>query len=103
MEEKSKTRSKIYDIVPYVYPNRFDRPKNNNNNTLTQIYSLNKKSDVYSIGVLLWEISSGRVHFYSETDDDNFDIGLAVQISQGHRENPIPGTPLDYVKLYTGN
>ena len=63
-------------------------------------YSLNKKSDVYSVGVLLWVISSGQPPFY---DDRKYDVSLAIQIAQGLRETVIPDTPVDYVKIYTGN
>ncbi|POG65679.1 kinase-like domain-containing protein, partial [Rhizophagus irregularis DAOM 181602=DAOM 197198] len=62
-------------------------------------YSLNKKSDVYSVGVLLWEISSGKPPFYVE--GESYDCGLAFQIVQGHRETTVPDTPIEYVKLYT--
>ena len=93
----SSNQSKLFGIIPYVDPKRFSRQKNNNKTR----YQLNKKSDVYSIGMLLWEISSGQPPFY--TDDELYDIDLAVEISQGLREKPISGTPEDYIKLYTGN
>jgi serine/threonine protein kinase len=38
-------------------------------------YSLNKKSDVYSVGVLLWEISSGHPPFEGES----YDISLVCK------------------------
>ncbi|GBC04398.1 hypothetical protein RclHR1_05660013 [Rhizophagus clarus] len=81
-----KSRSDCLGIVPYVDPKKFDSQK----------YSLNKKSDVYSVGVLLWEISSGRppfkgISFYC----------LILRISQGIRETPILDTPTAYVNLYT--
>ena len=60
-------------------------------------YSLNEKSDIYSIGVLLWEISSCQPPF-----KNCLDLTLPVQILQGFRESPVPHTPKDYVKLYTG-
>ncbi|PKK56282.1 hypothetical protein RhiirC2_800372 [Rhizophagus irregularis] len=47
----------------------------------TSLYLLNKKSAVYSIGVLLWEISSC--------------------ILQGLRETPIHDTPEEYLRIYT--
>ncbi|CAI2163072.1 15577_t:CDS:2 [Funneliformis geosporum] len=57
--------------------------------------------DVYSIGVLLWEISSGRPPFYVEGEP--YDLDLAIEISQGVREIIIPGTPKVYVKIYTAS
>lgn len=57
-----------------------------------------KKSDVYSVGILLWEISSGMIPFHNEP----YDISLIMGISQGFRETPVPDTPIAYTKLYTG-
>ncbi|PKB92052.1 hypothetical protein RhiirA5_446240, partial [Rhizophagus irregularis] len=56
-----------------------------------------KKSDIYSIGVLFWEISSGKPPFHEE----NYKIGLIYDISQGRREEIISVTPNDYSTLYT--
>ena len=95
IEEASNKRPDLFGVVPYIDPQRFSKPKNSK-----QPYSLNKKSDVYSVGVLLWEISSGQPPFYVE--GESYDGSLAVQILQGHRESIIPGTPVDYSKLYTG-
>ncbi|EXX61269.1 Skt5p [Rhizophagus irregularis DAOM 197198w] len=63
------------------------------------MFSLNEKSDIYSIGVLFWEISSGQPPFYVE--DEEYDIGLAVEILQGLRETVVPDTPEEYIKIYT--
>ncbi|GBB83353.1 hypothetical protein RclHR1_10080006, partial [Rhizophagus clarus] len=80
-------QSKLFGVIPYIDPIKF-RKKNN---------TLNKKSDVYSTGVLLWEITSGKIPFHA---DDNH-VVLAMEISKGLREVPEPGTPEDYVKIYT--
>ena len=61
---------------------------------------LTEKSDVYSVGVLFWEISSGRSPFYVE--GEQYDIDLAIEISNGLREKVVPGTLEDYIKIYTG-
>jgi hypothetical protein len=58
-------------------------------------YVRNKKSDIYSLGVILWEISSGcppflTIPYYS----------LIYKVSNGLRERPIRGTPEEYVNLY---
>ncbi|PKY53882.1 kinase-like protein, partial [Rhizophagus irregularis] len=59
-------------------------------------YKKDKKSDIYSLGVLLWEISSGRPPFSNHPQDI-----LAVHIScLNLREKPIEGTPPEYQQLY---
>jgi serine/threonine protein kinase len=97
IEASSNIQSKLFGIIPYVDPKGFIRQKNNSNQT--QVYLLSDKSDIYSVGVLLWEISSGRPPFCNEP----YDIGLAMEILlHGLREKPIPNTPEYYVKIYTG-
>ena len=83
--EEASNKQPDFDIDPQI----FDGPSK-------QSYP----SDVYSVGVLFWEISSGKQPFYVE--GESYDGSLAVQILQGHRESIIPGTPADYAKLYTG-
>ena len=46
-------------MIPYIDPKKL-----NNQN-----YKLNKKSDVYSIGVLMWQISSGCEPFKNKGFD----------------------------------
>jgi serine/threonine protein kinase len=75
-------------VAPYIDPKKIVEGK---------LYSLNQKSDVYSIGVLLWEISSCRPPFKDKTL-----YRLITEIPKGLRETPIPNTPKDYEKIYTG-
>jgi serine/threonine protein kinase len=49
-------------------------------------------SDIYSIGMLMWEISSGRPPF-ANFDHDYY---LAMSIVNGMRPKIVPGTPLKY-------
>jgi serine/threonine protein kinase len=88
IEASSKKHSNLFGVIPYIDPKRF----------VSEKYSLNEKSDVYSVGVLLWEISSGQRPFYS----DDYDVRLAIRLHEGFRESIIPGTPAEYSKLYTG-
>ncbi|RIA93656.1 kinase-like domain-containing protein, partial [Glomus cerebriforme] len=54
--EAATSNSKIFGVIPYIDPKRFN----------DKTYRLNKKSDVYSVGILMWEISSGRRPFSAE-------------------------------------
>ncbi|GBC47638.2 kinase-like domain-containing protein [Rhizophagus irregularis DAOM 181602=DAOM 197198] len=88
IDDEYKAQSDL-SIVPYIDPKRLS----------TRSYPLNNKSNVYSIGVLLWEISKGQPPFYSESE--SYDNDLAKKILQGLREKIVPDTPVDYAKLYT--
>ncbi|GBB91174.1 hypothetical protein RclHR1_18310002 [Rhizophagus clarus] len=88
INEASNPQLKLFGMVPYVDPKVLSNSK-----TL----KLNEKSDVYSIGVLLWEISSGIPPFHEE----NYDLSLINKIVQGRREVIVPDTPIDYSNLYT--
>src|SRR5437667_3701494 len=79
------SNSTVYGMPAYVEPQCY---KNDG-------YVRNKKSDVYSLGVLLWEITSGcppfsNVPYYT----------LIYKIVKGFREQPMNDTPSDYVNLY---
>ncbi|GBB95705.1 hypothetical protein RclHR1_00260010 [Rhizophagus clarus] len=52
-------------------------------------------SDIYSIGMLMWEISSGQPPFMNY----EYDYFLAMNIVNGMRPRIIPGTPLAYKEL----
>ncbi|RIA82450.1 kinase-like domain-containing protein [Glomus cerebriforme] len=52
-------------------------------------------SDIYSIGILMWEISSGQPPFINHKH--NYD--LAMKIVNGMRPKIVPGTPLEYKKF----
>ncbi|RIB03737.1 kinase-like domain-containing protein [Gigaspora rosea] len=55
-----------------------------------------QKSDIYSLGVLLWELTSGVPPF-----NDFPDRAIIIEISQNKREKTIENTPPHYVNLYT--
>ncbi|CAB4468861.1 unnamed protein product [Rhizophagus irregularis] len=61
-----------------------------------QNFPYTKSSDIYSFGVLMWEISSGYPPF---KDCDN-KVALAFEINNGVREVTIPDTPIEYEGLY---
>ena len=96
---ESSNTSRILGVIPYIDPKIFSNQNNIDNQSKN--YKLNKKSDVYSIGVLMWQISSGRRPFYIEGIE--YDISLALSIKEGEREKMIDGTPIEYYNLYTSN
>ncbi|CAB5342308.1 unnamed protein product [Rhizophagus irregularis] len=55
-----------------------------------------KTSNVYSFGILLWQISSG----YRPFRDEGYNVKLILDILSGKREKIIDGTPEEYSKLY---
>ncbi|RIB30623.1 hypothetical protein C2G38_2152075 [Gigaspora rosea] len=88
INENSSTSSSIIHGMPaYIEPQCF----------IDQKYKRDKRSDVYSFGVILWEISSGRPPFQTFKPND---YSLVIHISNGNREEPIEGTPSQYIELY---
>lgn len=87
--KETSNASHIFGIMPYIDPKRF----------IIENYKLNKKSDIYSVGVLLWQISSGRQPFCNV----GYDIRLSLAITNGKREEVIEDTPVVYSNLYSGN
>jgi serine/threonine protein kinase len=75
-----------FDIIPYIDPQ-----------VLSSSEGPNEKSYVYSVGVLLWELSSGKRPF----SDKKYVSSLDEKIAQGLRESIINGTPKGYSDLYT--
>ena len=75
--EETSSKKSIFGIIPYIDPKMFNRRRNGNNPI--KLYKLNEKSDVYSVGILLWEISSGHPPFYIEGEQN--DVGLIYEIS----------------------
>ncbi|KAF0539413.1 kinase-like protein [Gigaspora margarita] len=69
-------------------------------------YNLTSKSDIYSLGVVLWEISSGRPPFESflkkdQKESKELEKLLVNHIIRGNREEPIGDTPPKYIELYS--
>ena len=88
--EESCNVSKMFGVVPYMDPKSFNCKR----------YKLNEKSDIYSIGVLMWQISSGRQPFKDKGFD--YDMNLSIAIISGLREAIIDETPVEYSNLYKG-
>ncbi|CAI2172547.1 14807_t:CDS:2 [Funneliformis geosporum] len=86
-EESSHSTIVVGDILPYIDPKCLD------NNVG---YIFDKKSDVYSVGILMWQISSGYQPFKGVNYNDDF----FFHILNGKREKIIDRTPPEYSDLY---
>ena len=85
--------TKVHGVIPYMDPNIFKDQESK--------YDLTEKSDIYSLGVLLWELTSCSSPFNFENLDDFHEIvHIKLVILGGTRENPVPGTNHKFVELY---
>src|SRR6266498_962338 len=78
-----KSSTSIYGNLPYIAPEVINGKE----------YTF--KSDIYSIAILMWEISSEQLPFIKHEHDYN----LAMNIINGIRPKIVSGTPIDYKNL----
>ncbi|EXX54207.1 polo kinase CDC5 [Rhizophagus irregularis DAOM 197198w] len=78
-----KSQNSIYGNLPYIAPEVISGKH------------ATKASDIYSIAMLMWEISSGKPPF----NNYEHDYYLAMNIINGIRPRIVSGTPLEYKKL----
>jgi serine/threonine protein kinase len=78
-----KPLNSIYGNLPYIAPEVISGKQ-------TTV-----ASDIYSIAMLMWEISSGQPPFFNYKHDYN----LAMKIIYGIRPRIVSGTPLEYKNL----
>ncbi|RHZ51590.1 hypothetical protein Glove_476g99 [Diversispora epigaea] len=89
MSESLRFLTNTIGPIQYIDPQYLE-----NFNTICK----NKNSDIFSLGIILWEISSGSSPFEMESSSN---IELLDNIVKGKREIIIPGTPPKYNELYT--
>ncbi|RIA96744.1 kinase-like domain-containing protein, partial [Glomus cerebriforme] len=78
-----------FGVIAYMEPKRILDPN----------FPHTRSSDIYSFGVIMWEISSGYPPFIKCTSDSDR-AALGYAINSGTREVTIPNTPNEYAKLY---
>jgi serine/threonine protein kinase len=79
-----KSSTSIYGNLPYIAPEVISRKE----------YTF--KSDIYSIAMLMWEISSGQPPFNTNYEHD---LDFVMNIVNGMRPKVVPGTPPEYKSL----
>ncbi|RHZ82854.1 hypothetical protein Glove_103g26 [Diversispora epigaea] len=79
----NKPLNSIYGNLPYVAPEVY----------CGQIYII--KSDIYSIGILMWEVITGETPY----GDHEHDSDLAFAIASGYRPTIYENIPLEYATL----
>ncbi|RHZ67566.1 hypothetical protein Glove_300g26 [Diversispora epigaea] len=75
--------SKRYGVLPYIAPEIL------NQNEYTQA------SDIYSVGIIMWVISTGKIPFSNRA----YDLELTLEILDGLRPKIKKGTPQCYAEL----
>ncbi|GBB84525.1 hypothetical protein RclHR1_01110010 [Rhizophagus clarus] len=80
---EQKSDGKVYGVLPYIAPEVLSGKP------------YTTSSDIYSIGILMTELSSGKLPFYNKKHD----LNLALEICDGLRPEFGKGTPEIYRKL----
>ncbi|CAI2179862.1 5178_t:CDS:2 [Funneliformis geosporum] len=79
----------------------FGQPEFTDPNYLDRGIKRDERSDIYGLGVIFWEISSGKMPFEKYARDSGNDILLlTIQIISGKREKVPEETPECYSLLY---
>ncbi|GBC09791.1 hypothetical protein RclHR1_09100004 [Rhizophagus clarus] len=76
-------KNEIYGVIPYIAPE------------VLRGKPYTKASDIYSFGIIMWEMTSGVPAFHNIPHD----INLCLNICRGDRPEIIEGTMPEYVEL----
>ncbi|CAI2171734.1 15671_t:CDS:1, partial [Funneliformis geosporum] len=84
--EISINENEIYGIIPYIAPEILQAQKSN---------KYIKASEIYSFGMIMWELMTGRRPFW----DQNLDTELIIKICDGIRPPINTNAPEGYIEL----
>ncbi|GBB84123.1 hypothetical protein RclHR1_10760005 [Rhizophagus clarus] len=87
----STLNSDVLSTIPFVDPQVMGDMK----------HKPDQRSDIYSFGVLLWELSSCKSPFHDTPFGNGNQVLLTMAIMvRKTREQPVPNTPEEYIQLY---
>nr|CAG8587608.1 4578_t:CDS:2 [Entrophospora candida] len=90
VEETKLTLAQYFESIPYLDPQHLKNPK--------EFFRDQMVADIYSLGVLLWEISSQKPPFEKYSNEP---CKLCYKIVyENLRESPVPNTPKFYEDIY---
>src|SRR6185369_8551507 len=75
--------SRTYGVLPYIAPEVLNK------------YQYSQASDIYSVGIIMWVILTGKIPFANRA----YDSELAVDIFNGLRPKISKDTPQCYIDL----
>ncbi|CAB4422515.1 unnamed protein product [Rhizophagus irregularis] len=79
----NRTLNGVYGNLPYIAPEVLSEK------------GYTSASDIYSIAMIMWEVSSGQPPFCNS----NHDYQLALDVVNGKRPKSVPGVPIKYKEL----
>ncbi|CAB4388174.1 unnamed protein product [Rhizophagus irregularis] len=68
---------------------------------IIRCYGMTKLESDYNNYLVVMEYADGGIVHRDLHSCEQYEIGLALEISQGLRETVVPNTPEEYVKIYT--
>ncbi|PKY53723.1 kinase-like protein [Rhizophagus irregularis] len=86
LKGSGRSNTQVWGVTPYVDPKMLDQKIP---------YKMSEKSDIYSLGVIFWELTS-RSSPFDGLDGDH----ITFKVLRGVREEPIPNTNVKFIGLY---
>src|SRR6266540_5103137 len=86
--ESANDDDKIYGTIPYMAPEILQRKE------------YTTASDIYSFGMIMWELMTGRMPFWDKIFRDKIqDVELIIKICDGLRPPIVVNAPENYIEL----
>ncbi|RIB11997.1 kinase-like domain-containing protein [Gigaspora rosea] len=77
----------IYGILPYIAPEILNK------------HPYTKESDIYSFGIIMWEILYGKLVFFNQNSKLQSELQFQIQVCNGSRPHIYENTAICYADL----